>query len=794
MSEESVNIEINGIPLQARRGAMLIEVADAAGISIPRFCYHNKLSLAANCRMCLVDVEKMAKPMPACATPVMDGMKVHTESPKAIAAQKGVMEFLLINHPLDCPICDQGGECELQDLAMGYGGDVSRFQERKRVVKDKDIGPLIATEMTRCIHCTRCVRFGTEIAGLRELGATGRGEHMEIGTYVAKSVVSELSGNVIDLCPVGALTAKPSRFSGRSWEFVQHAGVSPHDSVGSNLFIHTLRGKVMRVVPRDNEAVNEVWLSDRDRFSYQGIYSDDRALQPLLRDAGGGFRASDWNGALEAVRGGLQAVIDRYGPEAVGCLVSPTATVEECYLIQKLARGLGIASIDHRLRQLDFSDQHGAPVFPWLGQPLAALQRVKAALLIGTNVRMEQPLAGHRLRKAALAGGKIMFINPRDFEFRFPVAAKVIADPAGMVAALAGVAKAVAELKGIDLPGPLQALAAASDSEASARAIAENLVYGEPAAVLLGNLASVHPAFSQLRALAGFIARRCGASLGYLPEAANSAGAWLAGVLPHRGVAGQAASVNGLDAQAMLESPRKAYVLLGLEPEYDCGHPAGALSALGSAEYVVSLTAFVSDSLKEYAHAVLPVATFGENAGSYVNAEGRWQGFKAAVKPLGESRPAWKVLRVLGNRFELAGFDYQSLQEVTADIATACAGIHPDNLVESNGESLPPVTVAGLMRLGDVPIYAVDPLVRRAQSLQRTPLVRPAELVLNPLTAQELGLAEAREARFRQNGGEVVLPLVLDAGIPQRCVWLSAGLTAVTALGPAFGLAEIGAV
>ncbi|HPE73096.1 MAG TPA: NADH-quinone oxidoreductase subunit NuoG, partial [Candidatus Competibacter sp.] len=454
MSEEQVNIEVNGIPLKARKGAMLIEITDAAGIAIPRFCYHKKLSVAANCRMCLVEVEKAPKPLPACATPVMEGMKVYTESPKALAAQKGTMEFLLINHPLDCPICDQGGECELQDMALGYGADVSRFAERKRVVRDKNIGPLIATDMTRCIHCTRCVRFGEEVAGLRELGATGRGESVEIGTYVAHSVGSELSGNVIDLCPVGALTAKPSRYRGRSWEYVQHPAIAPHDSVGSNIFIHTLRGQVMRVVPRENEAINETWISDRDRFSYEGIYSDDRLSRPWAK---GG--EADWEVALETASKGLREVIAQHGAEAVGFLLSPTATVEELYLAQKLARGLGVANIDHRLRQADFSDQDAAPVFPWLGQELADLEKVGAALLIGSNVRMEQPLAGHRLRKAALAGGRILLINPRDFEFLFPVAAKVIADPAGMVAALVGVAQAVAELKGQDLPTELAALA-----------------------------------------------------------------------------------------------------------------------------------------------------------------------------------------------------------------------------------------------------------------------------------------------------------------------------------------------
>ncbi len=781
MSEEQVNIEVNGIPLKARKGAMLIEVTDAAGIPIPRFCYHKKLSIAASCRMCLVEVEKAPKAMPACATPVMEGMKVHTESPKALAAQKGTMEFLLINHPLDCPICDQGGECELQDLAVGYGGDVSRFAERKRVVKEKDIGPLIATDMTRCIHCTRCVRFGDEIAGLRELGATGRGENMEIGTYVAHSIVSELSGNVIDLCPVGALTAKPSRYRGRSWEYVQHPAVAPHDSVGSNVFVHTLRGKVMRVAPRENEQVNETWLSDRDRFSYEGIYSDDRLGKPLL----GGTEA-EWGPALEAAAKGLKDIIARHGADAVGFLVSPTATVEELYLAQKLARGLGIANIDHRLRQADFSDQAAAPVFPWLGQAIEDLEKIQAALLIGSNVRMEQPLAGHRLRKAALAGGKVMFINPRDFEFRFPVAAKAIASPIGMVTALAGVALAVAELKGLLLPDNLYGLGTGVPTEVE-RAMAANLVNAAPAAtVLLGNLAVAHPVFAQLRALAGFIAQHSGARLGYLPEAADSAGGWLAGALPHRVAGGRAASAVGLNAQAMLESPRKAYVLLGVEPELDCWDGAVALKALQGAELIVSLSPYAALAGKTKAQVILPVATFAETSGTYINAEGRWQSFQGATKPFGEARPAWKVLRVLGNLCGLDGFEYVSSDEILAEVQAACSSVSPDNTVTAD-QSLVPLRADGLLRVAEVPIYAADALVRRARSLQASSLARPAEVRLHPDAAQELGVAGREQVQVCQNGMAVDLPLVLDESIPRDCAWIPAGLGASVAVGPAVG-------
>ncbi|MEI2742400.1 MAG: NADH-quinone oxidoreductase subunit NuoG [Candidatus Competibacter sp.] len=779
MSEESVNIEVNGIPLKARKGAMLIEVTDAAGIAIPRFCYHKKLSIAANCRMCLVEVEKAPKPLPACATPVMEGMKVHTESAKALAAQKGTMEFLLINHPLDCPICDQGGECELQDLALGYGSDASRFDERKRVVRDKDIGPLIATDMTRCIHCTRCVRFGEEIAGLRELGATGRGEHVEIGTYISKAVVSELSGNVIDLCPVGALTAKPSRFKGRSWEYLQHAAIAPHDSIGSNVFIHTLRGQVMRVVPRENESVNETWLSDRDRFSYEGIYSDDRLAKPLLEG-----QEVEWESALEATAERLKDSIARHGAGAVGFLVSPTATVEELYLAQKLARGLGVANIDHRLRQADFSDQDAAPAFPWLGQEVADLEKVKSALLIGSNVRMEQPLASHRLRKAALAGARILCVNPRDFDFRFPVTAKIVADPAGMVAGLAGVAQAVAELKNQAVPENLAALKS-GEPKGAARAIANHLIDNAPAVVLLGNLAVAHPAFAQLRALAGFIAEASGARLGYLPEAANSAGAWLTGALPHRGPGGKPAGVAGADARAMLESPRKVYVVIGVEPELDCWNGAAALKAMQGAESVIVLSPYASATTRGYAKTILPVATFAETSGTYVNAEGRWQSFQGASKPLGEARPAWKVLRVLGNLCGLDGFEYLSSDEVLAEARGACDGLKPDNRSDA-GQSLQPLRIEGLVRVAEVPIYGADALVRRAPSLQASPLGQAVAARLHPDMAQELGVAGREQIQVRQNGAAVDLPLVLDAGVPKGCVWIPAGSASV-ALGPSVG-------
>jgi NADH-quinone oxidoreductase subunit G len=786
MSEDLVTIEVNGSPLEARKGAMLIEVTDAAGIWIPRFCYHKKLSVAANCRMCLVEVEKAPKPLPACATPVMDGMKVYTRSPKAIAAQQATMEFLLINHPLDCPICDQGGECELQDIAMGYGDDVSRFVERKRVVKDKDIGPLIKTAMTRCIHCTRCVRFGEEIAGLKELGATGRGEDMEIGTYVAKSITSELSGNVIDLCPVGALTAKPSHYTGRSWEYVQHPGIAPHDAIGSNISLHVIRNEVKRVVPRENEAINETWISDRDRFSYEGLYSSDRASQPWING-----KTVEWQAALEAVREGLNAAVRQYGPESVGFLASPNATLEEMFLVQKLARSLGIPNIDHRLRQGDMSDQDSAPVYPWLGMPLTQMERLGAVLLVGSNIPMEQPLAGHRLRKAALAGGKVMCINPRDYGFRFPLAVKTIVDPLGMISALAAVAQAVADANNDQLPGNLQALAPAKPDE-NARAMAEYLINTENTALFMGNLATAHPALSQLRALANNIAGNSGSALGYLPEAANSVGGWLAGVLPHRLAGGRPAETPGLDARALWESPRRAYFLLGIEPEFDCWNPAAAREALDGADFVVSLATHLGDQTKACADVILPIAAFAETSGSYVNAEGVCQSFQQTVQPPGEARPAWKVLRVLGNVFDLPGFDYMNSREIADQVLSDCAHLAPDNLAPLPQTRFSGHSGAGLVRASEVPIYAVDSLVRRAQSLQRTPLARPAEIRLNPELAREVGLMDASRARIRQSGNEVSLPLVLDEGIPKGCVWVPAGLPETDRLGPMFGRVDLG--
>jgi NADH-quinone oxidoreductase subunit G len=782
--EDAVTVHVDGREFRVRKGAMIIEVTDAAGISVPRFCYHKKLSVAANCRMCMVEVENAPKPLPACATPVADGMKVYTRSDLAQGAQKAVMEFLLINHPLDCPICDQGGECELQDLALGYGRDVSRFAEKKRVVKDKYIGPLIATDMTRCIHCTRCIRMLGEVAGKMELGATGRGENMEIGTYIEQSLESELSGNVIDVCPVGALTSKPFRFKARAWELSQHATIAPHDSIGSNIFVHTRRGEVMRVVPRENEEINEVWLSDRDRFSYEGLYSDDRLASPMIK-VEGRWEETDWDTALHTVVDGLRSVIDKAGADQLGMLVSPTATLEEMFLAQAVARGLGTHNIDHRLRRSDLSDQDSAPLVPVLGLPLEQLEAVNAALVVGSNPRKEQPLAGHRLRKAALAGARLMFVNPVDYEFLFPVHARAVVPPSQMPLVLAGIA-ACFPGAGSKAPEAARSLIASAKPDADQQAMANVLKETDAATVLLGNTAAAHPQASLIRALAGVIAEASGAVLGFLPESANSAGGWLAGSVPHRGPAGGQVATPGMDARAMCAQPRKGYVLFNVEPEYDCNDGAGTLRAIAGADFVVSLSPWAGESIKACADVLLPISAFTETSGTFVNAEGRWQSFAGVAAPYGDSRPGWKVLRVLGNRLKLDGFEYTSTEGIRDELrrqVDAATGFVP----AAGGTVAGVANGNGLERIGDVPIHAADALVRRAASLQQTPDATGITARMCAAQAGKSGVEDGTTIKVLQDDHVIRIALEIDERVPAGCIWLPSATRATAELGPDFG-------
>ena len=761
MAEELVTIHINDVPVQARKGAMLIEAADAQGIAIPRFCYHRKLSVAANCRMCLVEQERAPKPVPACATPVMEGQKFWTRSEKVRKSQQAVMEFLLINHPLDCPICDQGGECELQDVAVGYGNNKSQFVEIKRVVPEKDIGPLIETAMTRCIQCTRCVRFGTEIAGMREMGGTGRGDRLEIGTFIEKSLQSELSGNVIDLCPVGALTAKPSRYTARAWEMKAYPSIAAHDSVGSNVEVHVARKKVVRCVPRDNESVNECWISDCDRFSYQGINSVERLTKPMLKRDGHWYEVS-WQQALEA-----SANILREADTArVGALANATSTVEELYLFQRLMRGLNVRNIDHRLRQTDFSDQQSAPVCPYLGMDVAAVEQQQAVLLIGSNIRQEQPMLNYRLRKAAVAGATIMAVNPRAFAFNYPVTQQAVA-PNAMVATLQAM------------------LADPSNS------MMQTLQQSEKAAVFLGNIAVQHPAFATLRALAYEIAQRTGATFGYLAESTNTVGAWLAGVVPHRLSAGRELKQAGITVAEMLAGGIRTFVLLNAELA-DFADPQQAQQALKAADNVIAITPFVDNAVREYATVLLPGSTFAETSGTFCNAEERWQAFKGVIEPQGEARPTWKILRVLGNTLGVQEFDWIGTEEIASELRLELHGAELRNTrYQATAADTAVVALAEgeFQRIGDVQMYRVDALVRRASALQA--MIPAVAVSLHPADAEKLAVVNGDNVNVQQGNATVTVAVQLDAGIPQGCAGLQAGLAVSNELGAAFGSLRI---
>ena len=777
MPDDTLSIEIDGRAYEARKGQMLIEVADANAIPIPRFCYHEKLSVAANCRMCLVEVERAPKPLPACATPVMDGMKVFTRSKLARNAQKSVMEFLLINHPLDCPICDQGGECELQDVAMGYGRDVSRFNERKRAVEDKDLGPLIATDMTRCIHCTRCVRFGEEIGGMPELGATGRSEDMEIGTYITRSVDSELSGNVIDLCPVGALTSKPFRFRARAWEMEQRDGVAPHDPVGSNIHLHVRRGQVLRVVPRANESINEVWISDRDRFGYEGLYSDDRVPAPMVKRDGEWSEVS-WEEALEAAVRGLRQVVVERGAEAVGALASASCTVEELYLLQRLMRGIGSANVDHRVRQRAFSDQDAAPTYPSIGMGVDELERLDAALLVGSWTRKEHPIVNHRLRKASLAGASVVHLDVMAHDLNLASAARVVVAPSKLADRLAAVTVAASRLAD-RRPAGLEALTEGVGVDADAERIARTLLDADRGAILLGPQAINHRDAAVLRGLAACLADLTGAAPGTLDEGANPAGAWIAGAVPHREANGAPVKRVGLDARAMIEVGLDAYVLMGLEPELDCADGARARNALNAAKFVVSLSTFRSEAMSEYADVILPIAAFAETEGTFVNLSGTRQSFAAAAPPWADSRPAWRVLRVLGNLFELTGFEQETIEDVRGELGESDPAGAPG---WSLPRSLPEPADDGIERISLVPTYAVDALVRRSKPLQATRDGEFAGVALSPATIERMGLADGEPASVRQGAGEVVLGVVADRRVPDDCAFLPGGVPATAAL------------
>jgi NADH-quinone oxidoreductase subunit G len=786
-----LNIEIDGKPVEVEHGSTIIDAADKIGVPIPRFCYHKKLSVAANCRMCLVQVEKFAKPLPACATPVAEGMKIFTRSKSAVEAQQSVMEFLLINHPLDCPICDQGGECDLQDIAVAYGASGSRYTEEKRVVFNKNIGPLVSTDMTRCIQCTRCVRFLKEIGGMQELGMVGRGEHAEITAYVDQSVNSELSGNIIDLCPVGALTNKPFRYSARSWELTRRPSIAPHDGLGSHIEVHVKDNKVMRVLPREKESINECWLSDRDRFSYEGLNSPDRLKVPMIKH-NGEWMETDWKTALEFAAGQIKDITNQHGADALGVLISPISTMEEGYLAKQLAAGLGCHNIDYRLRQTDFRLDGKRMGTPWMGCNIQEIEELDRILLIGSNLRNEHPLLAQRFRKAVNNGAELSIVSPLDNNPLMDVAHKVIVRPNDMVNVLGQILKAMSGLQRLSLclPPSLSKLLEDIKVRDNTLAIARSLaglgdtvdLIAPKVGIFLGSMALSDPRYTEMYTMVEAIGGITGAKGGLLPSAANSTGMHLIGATP---------GTKGLNAREMLEQPRKAYLLVNVEPELDCQHAALAKVAMAKAECVVALTMYKSEAL-ENADVLLPIAPFTETSGTFMSMEGRVQSFQAATKPLGETRPGWKVLRVLANTLGLSGFDYENSEQVKN---AAFGGEKPSTVVwnslNNNLKELVEIQINikddGLQRIGEVPQYASDPIVRRATSLQKTKYnIKPmARMCAKGMEA--LNLQEGDQVLVKQDKGSAVLTVKLDNHVAMGCVRVAAAHPDTVGLGDLMG-------
>ncbi len=764
-----VEIELDGKTVDVPQGSTVMHAAAKLGSYIPHFCYHKKLSIAANCRMCLVEVEKAPKPLPACATPVTQGMKVFTHSAKAVEAQRSVMEFLLINHPLDCPICDQGGECQLQDLAVGYGKSESRYEEEKRVVFHKNVGPLISMqEMSRCIHCTRCVRFGQEVSGVMELGMVNRGEHSEITTFLGQTIDSELSGNMIDICPVGALTSKPFRYAARTWELGRKRSVSPHDSLGSNTTVQTKANKVMRVVALENDAINECWISDRDRFAYEGLNSSERITTPMVKQ-GGQWLETDWESALDYVARSLKTLSAENGPEAVAALAHPISSTEELFLLQKLIRGLGSNQIETRLHQ---TDVQGAATAPWLGMTVAKLSELDRALVIGSFLRKDQPIIAARLRTASKRGLVLHRIDAGGDDWLIPTATSISAAPSAWLNALSEVALAVAKVKSVSAPAGTFNL----PISAVAQSVADSLISGATTAVLLGSAAIAHPHAGDLHILAQFIAEHTGATLGFLPVGGNAVGASLVGA-------------NGAGVESVLSGERRAVLLMNLEPDADLPNPLQARAALAKANTVIAMSAYKSADILEVADVILPIATYTETVATFVNAEGRIQTIQPAVKPLGDSRPSWKVLRVLGSLLNLDGFLYNVPEEVLDEALGDSYCTKLSNKTSANAlanGNLAPLT--GIERLSDVNIYAVDQIVRRSPALHLTrDAKRGNQVGLGQKLFTELGLKEGDAVRVTQGSQSVDLPATLEENLVAGVVRISAGTSASAKLGSMFG-------
>ncbi len=770
-----MEIEIDDREIQVKPGDSVLQAALNAGVIVPHFCYHKKLSITAGCRMCMVDIEKMPHPVPACATPVAEGMVVHTNTDRVKVARQSIMEFLLVNHPLDCPVCDQGGECRLQDYSMVYGADRSRYQESKRIVFVKEIGPLVAMqEMGRCIQCTRCIRFGREIAGLMELGMMKRGEQTEVAPFPKTWVNSELSGNLIDVCPVGALTSKPFRFSARGWELASFRSVSPHDSLGSNLIIQVSQGQVKRVLPAENESINECWLSDRDRFSYEALNGQDRLTKPMVKQ-GGRWIETDWQTALSYVAHGLNQIAEDYGATALAALASPQATLEELFLLQKLMRALGSEKIEYRLRQQD--NTLDGRVIPWLGMPIADIAMLDRMLVIGSCLRQEAPLMAVRFRRAAMKGAEVNRIHAMDEDWLMSVAHQWIDTPARWLAMLAEVISAVAKQQGIPVPKDIEI----ASPSIQAKAIASSLLSGQRKAIFLGDLALQHRQSSGILRLAEWLAGSIGAILGCLPSGANGVGGAVAKAYP---APSASVSLNTIASHAS-----KAFLLLHTEPELETFNQPAVLASLKQAEMVVVMSPFRQGL--DYADVLLPIAPFTETSGTYINVAGDVQSFKAAVPPLAETRPAWKVLRVLGNFLACGGFDFETSEAVrdaclvSVNLPTFLnnySGLQPDFRKD---------IVFELSRIGDMPTLFSDSIVRRASSLQKTIWASSPVVHLPVARFEALGLREGDKVRIIQETGEQVLPAKADRALSDSCIRLVSGHPDTAMLGPVDGWVKV---
>jgi NADH-quinone oxidoreductase subunit G len=789
---DSITLTINGQAIESQAGRLLIDVADENNIVIPRFCYHKKLSVAANCRMCLVEIERLPKPMPACATPVTDGMVVLTHSASAIAAQKSTMEFLLINHPLDCPICDQGGECELQDVAMGFGDGISQYTEQKRVVMDKNIGPLIATDLTRCIHCTRCVRFGDEIAGLPELGLTGRGENVEIGTFIEKSISSELSGNVIDICPVGALTAKPSRYTARPWELTQHASVAAHDCIGSNIYVHTRGNDIIRVVPRENESINESWISDRDRFSYIAVKNAGRITSPMLR-VNGQLKTVDWETAINAAVEKLSGAANQ-DAEQIAALISPQATLEEHYLAQKLLRGLGSSNIDHRLSQTDFSAQDQSAVMPWLGISLESVESLDACLIVAGGLQQEQPMLSHRIRKSVINNGaKVSSIGHLAGQYNFELFEELNGSAEQLLNDLAGVVVALTEKASVDLSKRLRGLVDGFDLQKEHKAIANSLLNGKKSAVIVGIQALASPYLSLIQELCEAISVHSDSSLGNLSPSANTAGACLAGSLPHRLPGGVVVNGEWQHTRQIIDSKHRVLLSFGINPVLDINHGSLAPQLAANNDFVIAINSFNNQFINDQADLVLPLAVFGETSGTFVNVEGLWQSFKGSVKALGESRQGWKILTALGQVLLPGDFEYADSLAVKNEAKELCRDVSLNNLcgVQSTETRLP-VKSRSIQKISIAPIYASDELTRLSLPLQATPIMQQqCAISMNRAQAEKLELLDADQVHIKQGQGTAILPLIISDDIPTGCICMPTGIDAVKDLADAYGAIEL---